>query len=226
MQPYDLVMLTVLVLAAIYGAWKGAVWQMASLASLVVSFFVAMHFSGPLAPYVSDNKEWNRFAAMLILYVVTSMAIWVVFRLVSGVIDRLKLKEFDRQIGGTIGLAKGVLLCLVITFFVVTLSEPARQAIYKSPSGRAMTWVIQRADVVMPREVRAVVGKYLKQFESDLNRPPEAAPARPAELAPARPAEPAKEMVSGLLKAQAEELWKKSQSATGIQPGQSRNASF
>ena len=225
MQPYDLVMLTVMILATVFGAWKGAAWQVASLGSLVISFFVAMHFSGPLAPYLSD-REWNRFAAMLILYVVTSMAIWVVFRLVSGAIDRLKLKEFDRQIGGTIGFAKGVLLCLVITFFVVTLSEPARQAIYKSPSGRVMTWVIQRADVVMPQEVRSVVGKYLKQLEDDLNRPPEATPARSTDLAPSRPAEPAKEMVSGLLKAQAEELWKRAQSANGGQPRQSPSGNF
>lgn len=225
MQPYDLVMLTVLILATVFGAWKGATWQVASLGSLVVSFFVAMHFSGPLAPFLGDH-EWNRFAAMLILYVVTSMAIWIIFRLVSGAIDRLKLKEFDRQIGGTIGFAKGVLLCLVITFFVVTLSEPARQAIYKSHSGRAMTWVIQRADVVMPQEVRAVVGKYLKQLEDDLNRPPEAAPPRSPDLAPSRPADPAKQMVSGLLKAQAEELWKRTQSATGAQPGRNQNANF
>ena len=37
-------------------------------------------------------------------------------------IDRLKLKEFDRQIGAIFGLAKGVLWCAVITFFTVTLS--------------------------------------------------------------------------------------------------------
>jgi len=141
----------------------------------VVSFLVALHFSGPLAPYLG-NHEWNRFAAMLILYVATSMAIWLAFRLVSGIIDRLKLKEFDRQVGGLIGLAKGILLCLVITFFVVTLSEPARQSILKSPSGRAMGWLIGQAQVVMPQEVRAVVGKYLQHLEDDLKRPPEAAP--------------------------------------------------
>ncbi len=225
MQPYDLVMLSVLVLATLFGVWKGAAWQLASLASLVVSFLVAMHFSGPLSPYLGDH-EWSRFAAMLILYVATSMAIWVAFRLVSGAIDRLKIKDFDRQIGGTIGLAKGVLLCLVITFFVVTLSEPARQSIYKSPSGRAITWLIQRAEVVMPQEVRAVVGKYLKQLEDGLNRPPEAAPAGSTELAPGRLAEPGKQMVSELLKAQAEDLWKRSQPAAAPQSGAAKGASF
>ena len=69
---------------------------------------------------------------MLVLYVVTAGAIWLLFRLVSGIIDRLKLKEFDRQLGALFGLAKGVLYCVIITFFAVTLSEPARQAVLQS----------------------------------------------------------------------------------------------
>ena len=54
---------------------------------------------------------------MLVLYVVTSLAIWLLFRLVSGFIDRLRLKEFDRQLGGVFGAIKGGLWCVVITFF-------------------------------------------------------------------------------------------------------------
>jgi len=180
-QPYDLVMLAVLVLTAVFGAWKGAAWQVASLASLVFSFMVAVHCSKPLAPYISSHEPWNRFIAMLILYLATSIAIWLAFRMISGIIDRLRLKEFDRQIGGLIGLAKGVLLCLVITFFVVTLSESARQAILKSHSGQYMTRLIQQAKVVMPDEIRDVVGKYLDQLNDGLNRPADVPPVRTAE---------------------------------------------
>ncbi len=44
---------------------------------------------------------------MLVLYILTSLAIWLLFRMVSGIIDRVKLKEFDRQMGALFGLAKG-----------------------------------------------------------------------------------------------------------------------
>jgi hypothetical protein len=54
---------------------------------------------------------------MLALYLATSLAVWLLFRLVAGIIDKVKLKDFDRQVGALIGVAKGVLLCLVITFF-------------------------------------------------------------------------------------------------------------
>jgi hypothetical protein len=70
-----------------------------------------------------------------LLYVATALAIWLLFRLVSGAIDRVKLKEFDRQLGVVFGLAKGILYCVIITFFAVTLSETARQTVLQSRSG-------------------------------------------------------------------------------------------
>ena len=45
MQPYDIVMIVVLAGATLFGFWKGMAWQIASLASLVLSTFVAWHFS-------------------------------------------------------------------------------------------------------------------------------------------------------------------------------------
>jgi len=180
-QPYDFFILAVLVLAASLGAWKGAAWQVASLASLIVSFMVAVHASSPLAPLISKHEPWNRFIAMLILFLLTSAAIWLLFRLVAKVLDRMRLKEFDRQVGALLGLAKGVLLCLVITFFVVALSEPARQSILRSYSGHYMTLLIQKADGVMPAEVRAVVGKYTDQLKDELNRPADPLPVHAGE---------------------------------------------
>jgi membrane protein required for colicin V production len=167
-QPYDIVMLAVLAVATIFGAWKGMAWQVASLASVLVSAFVAMNFSGLLAPWLSD-REWARFAAMLILYLLTSLAVWLVFRLVASAIDRVKLKEWDHQVGGLFGFAKGVLLCMVITFFAVTLTESGRQTVLKSRSGRAVAFLIQQGRPLMPQEVDRVVGQYIEQLDKKLD---------------------------------------------------------
>src|SRR5688572_3596631 len=113
-------MLLVLVAATIFGFWKGMAWQIASLASLVVSYFAALRFSTQLAPVFGDSAPLNRFVAMLAIYVGTSFIIWTSFRLIAGVIDKVRLESFDRQLGAMFGFAKGVLLCVVITFFAVT----------------------------------------------------------------------------------------------------------
>lgn len=185
MQTYDVFMLAVIVLTTLFGAWKGMAWQLASLASLVVSFLVAVRFGGELAPHISRQEPWNRFVAMLILYAATSAGIWLAFRVVAGLIDRVRLKEFDRQMGALFGLAKGVLLCLVITFFAVTLSETARQGVLTTRSGRYIALLIQHATPVLPDEVRNVLGKYIDELDRKLDpaTPPDPAAGLPLSAA-------------------------------------------
>ena len=192
-QPYDILMLLVLVSAAIFGAWKGMAWQLASLGSVVLSCMVSIRFSGMVAPYISDHKPWNRVIAMLILYLVTSLAVWLVFRLIARAIDRVRLKEFDRQIGSLFGLAKGVLLCLVITFFAVTLSETARQTVLKSRSGYYTAVLIHRATPVLPEEIRSVLGKYIEQLDRGLD--PDTAPAEEETPTDSEPSSAARDML-------------------------------
>jgi membrane protein required for colicin V production len=169
MQPYDIGMLLVLIGATVFGFLKGAAWQLASLGSLVASYFVSLRFSEVLAPYISAKAPWNRFLAMLVLYLVTSLLIWIAFRYVSGFIDRVKLREFDRQLGFLLGAAKGVLYCVVITFFAVTLSEDAREKVLRSRSGYYIAVLIHRAQPVMPPEVHQLLGPYLDQLNRQLD---------------------------------------------------------
>jgi membrane protein required for colicin V production len=168
METYDIVMLAVLGMATILGAWKGMAWQVASLASLVLSYFAALRFSPLVAPYLHVAEPTNRFVAMLIVYLVTGAAIWLAFRLVAGAIDRVKLREFDRQVGGLFGAAKGVLWCVVITFFAVTMSPTAREMVLRSRSGYYIALLIDRAEPVMPSEVRDVLHPYLERLDHEL----------------------------------------------------------
>jgi len=182
---YDVCMAALLIFSTVFGAWKGMAWQVASLASLTVSAAVAINFGDSLAPYLSEEAPWNRFLAMLVLYVVTALGIWLLFRLVADLIDRLRLREFDRQIGALFGAAKGVLFCLVITFFAVTLSEGLRQTVLHSRSGYWMAWTLERAAPVLPGDLRAVVGEYIEELDRKLD------PLRPADQP--RAAQPAAE---------------------------------
>ena len=134
-------------------------WQVASLASVLVSAAVAVHSSAAIAPYFGSQEPWNRFCAMAVLYVITAGAIWILFRLVSNIINRVKLQEFDRQLGATFGLAKGILYCVVITFFAVTLSESSRQVVLTSHSGDLIARGIRNANPIMPEDVPQVSGR-------------------------------------------------------------------
>ena len=172
METYDIVMIVVLAGATLFGAIKGFAWQVASLASIVVSYVVAYRFREPLSESIRAEEPWNRFLAMLILFIGTSLVIWVGFRMVSRTIDRLKLKDFDRQIGAAFGLAKGGLFCILITMFAVALLGPSiRESIVRSRSGFYIAKVLDKTDMIIPPELHEVVAPYIERFERDLQSP-------------------------------------------------------
>ncbi len=166
LEGYDIFMLCVLVGATLFGAIKGFAWQLAAIASIFVSYWVAYTFREPFSESIRAEPPWNRFLAMLILYVGTSLVIWVAFRMVSQTIDRLKLREFDRQVGAVFGLAKGALYCVLITLFAITLlGDRSREAIVASQSGRYISRVLDRSESVIPPEIQGVVQPYLDKFD-------------------------------------------------------------
>jgi membrane protein required for colicin V production len=169
MQTYDMLMLVVLVGATLFGFWKGMAWQLASLASLVVSYFVSLKFGEQLAPLFGQQAPWNKFVAMFAIYVATSFVVWMLFRLVSDIIDKVKLESFDRQLGGMFGFAKGVLLCVGITFFAVTLWPAQGEAIVSSQSGHYIVALLDKANAVFPPELHQVVDPYLHKIQEKLN---------------------------------------------------------
>jgi membrane protein required for colicin V production len=183
-EGYDLVMLGILAAAAVLGYFKGLVWQIAWIAGIAASSYVAIRFGGPLSPFFGQQAPWNKLIAMLALYVATSLAVWLVFRVVSGAINAIHLSAFDHQLGLLLGLAKGGLLCVVITFFAVTLAPGYRDQIVASRSGRIVAELIVRADQYLPKDVVETVSPFVRQFEDQLRRPPGAPPATAARTGP------------------------------------------
>jgi membrane protein required for colicin V production len=167
MQAYDVFMLTVLGAAIAWGAWKGLAWQIASIASIGLSYFVAVNFRGPVSQlFHYQPPEWNNFLAMLVLYLGTSLVIWVAFNLIRDFLEKVQLKEFDRQVGGLVGGVKGVLICTVITMFTVGLgTETQRQAVFTSRSGYYIAMLLQKVEPLLPAEYRQQVDQTIAQLE-------------------------------------------------------------
>ena len=170
MQAYDLVMIVVLAGAVLFGAWKGLAWQVASLAAVFVSYFVAMNFYPALAQMIDTDEPWNKFLAMLILYIGTSLGIWITFGFVRSFIEKMQLKGFDRHVGAILGAVKGALLCVVITIFAVTLlGETQTKTICNSRSGGYIAKAIDRWNGFVPPEIHSVIGPYIDRFNDAID---------------------------------------------------------
>lgn len=170
MAGYDILMIAVLVGTTLWGAFKGVAWQLAALASLIVSYFASYHLSDSLtnSGLFGETAPWNRFAAMLTIYIITGIVIWMGFRVVSETIEKIKLKDFDRQLGALFGLIKGVIFCVLITFFVVTLVPNQREQVINTRSGRYVAKLLHKADAIMPPELHAMLDPYIKRFEENM----------------------------------------------------------
>lgn len=170
MSQYDILMLAVMAGSVLFGLWKGFAWQIASLAAIFVSYFVALNFRGALSPYISASEPWNQFAAMLILYVGTSLVIWMAYGYMQKTILRLRLKGFDTQAGALLGALKGALLCMLVTLFAVTLfGENVRETVINSRSGSYIAAGINRLNAMVPSEIHAVLDQHVQTFNRHLS---------------------------------------------------------
>ncbi len=58
MTAYDAAMAGVVIGGMAWGAWRGIIWQVASIASLVLGYSVAHPLSGQLAPSSRASRRW------------------------------------------------------------------------------------------------------------------------------------------------------------------------
>ncbi len=165
MSIYDILMLIVFIGAIFFGWWKGLAWQVASFASVIVSYFVAMNFHGMVSPYLQVNPPWNKFASMLVLFLGTSLVIWIGFGYVRSSIDQMKLDGFDHQSGAILGAFKGGLLCMLVTLFAVTLlPDTLSNNVIHSRSGNFIARSLNQLSVMVPQEIHAILSPRLEQM--------------------------------------------------------------
>ncbi len=171
MQIYDLIVLLIILIAAFMGWRKGLATQVASIVSLVASYLVAVNFRTVLASKIDAPPIFANGAAMLILFLGTSMIIWLIFRQIKGSIEALKLGEFDHQMGGIFGAFKGFLIASLITLFGVSLlgDQVVQETIISSRSGHIITSFLNSAHSIMPAELHESLEPYFHAPLEQLN---------------------------------------------------------
>lgn len=174
MSIYDIVMLVVLLAAVLFGYWKGLAWQIASVAAVVVSYFVAVKFRDQVASYIQAEPPFNRIGAMLIIFVACSLLIWMAYAYVSKSLEKAELDGFNRQIGALVGGVTGILLCMIITIFSVSLlGDRAHDSIHHSKIGPYMVKGIWQVSSILPDELKPHVNPHLEEFKNNIGHSPD-----------------------------------------------------
>ena len=174
MESYDVVMFVIVGIMILVGAWKGLAWQIAIVASIIVSFWVAISFEKSLADLLTVvDSPWNSYIAMILLYLGTSLGIWFLFACSARFIEKLELKGFDRQMGAIIGVVNGILVCCVLTIFASMCgNEKLDTSLTRSKSAPYINHVLNQIRPLIPEKYSETVNPHFDHLQEILDREP------------------------------------------------------
>jgi membrane protein required for colicin V production len=125
----DWVLLAVLLLSVLLGAWRGLVYEVLSVAGWVAAFVLAQAYADEVAamlPIEGLSPPLQLAAGFVLVFVAVAFAggllAWMVKKLVASV----GLRPVDRILGSAFGLARGVVMLLALS--VVVSMSPVRDA--------------------------------------------------------------------------------------------------
>lgn len=118
----DWVLLGVLFVSMVVGLWRGLVYEVLSLAGWIAAFFLAQWLANDVRawiPFVQGAAASVQYAvAYVVVFVASLFASGLLSWLIKKLIESVGLRPVDRVLGGTFGLARGVVVLLALTVVV------------------------------------------------------------------------------------------------------------
>jgi len=140
----DLTLLAVLLASVVVGLVRGLVFEVLSLLGWLAAFIAAQMWSPDLAPHVpvgSPGSALNYAAAFAIVFLL-ALVVWMVMaRLVRLIVHATPLTLIDRTLGGVFGLARALVLLLVVAT-VVSFTPAVRAGPWQASHGAAWLGVL------------------------------------------------------------------------------------
>ena len=115
----DIVILIITLLSSIFGLWRGLIKEVLSLLTWIAALLVSRVYSEPLAGLMTgmiQNDGIRYVSAFAILFVIVMMLGTFLNFLMSKLLNVTGLKLADRLLGAVFGVARGVIIVLVILF--------------------------------------------------------------------------------------------------------------
>ena len=115
----DIVILIITVLSSVFGLWRGLIKEVLSLLTWIAALLVSRVYSEPLAGLMTgmiQNDGIRYVSAFAILFVIVMMLGTFLNFLMSKLLSVTGLMLADRLLGAVFGVARGVIIVLVILF--------------------------------------------------------------------------------------------------------------
>lgn len=152
MTVFDYVVIAVVGLSILLSVIRGLVREVLALLAWVVAFLAANFFAGPLAtllPAEMSNVEVRLLVGFGAAFVVVLLSMSLLAMFASKLVKNAGLGVEDRMLGGVFGLARGMLVVMVLVLLAGLTSLPKqpvwREAVLSKPlvsfAGRVKVWL-------------------------------------------------------------------------------------
>jgi membrane protein required for colicin V production len=115
---FDYAVLIVIALSALRGIWRGFLAEVFGLIGWVAAFLIASRYAGALAVHVPANWPGGQLTQWLVAFAALVIVVMLVVAVFSTLLGRLTeatgLRGVDRSLGMLFGLARGVILVLIL----------------------------------------------------------------------------------------------------------------
>lgn len=121
MAAADWVMVLVLLLSLLIGAWRGLVFEVLSLAGWVLAFLCARWWgasAGSLLPMKASNDAMATAIGFVMVFIAAAFVAGLVSSLCRRLVTSVGLRPVDRTLGAAFGLIRGLLVLLALAWVV------------------------------------------------------------------------------------------------------------
>lgn len=134
MTLFDLAVAVIIGLSFLLSVIRGLTREVLALAAWVVAFLAANMLAGEIAPWLPaavPTEKLRLLAGFLGVFVVVLFAMSVLAMLASKLVKSAGLGVEDRVLGGVFGLARGLLVVMILVLLAGLTSLP-RQAVWRN----------------------------------------------------------------------------------------------
>jgi membrane protein required for colicin V production len=154
MNGFDLALVVVVALSALFAFVRGIIREVIALATWIVGLVAAISYSGPLAAMFASldispvAKHIIAFVLILLLVLIVGA---VIARLLAGVIRAIGLGFVDRMLGAVFGVARGLLVVVGFALVAGITALPKQDWWQNSALGRPLAEAALALKPYLPR---------------------------------------------------------------------------
>ena len=148
----DYAVIAVLVVSIAWGAWRGLVHEVFSLAGWIMAFLAGNLFAAPFSEMLPAvmRPELRVIVAFVVIFVATLVLAALIAALITKFVTVSVLHSLNRWLGALFGLLRGILIVVVIAMVAGLTSFPRRPIWTESATGYSLAQTVVQLKPWLP----------------------------------------------------------------------------